>query len=67
MNRDEAAGKAEALKGRAKQAVADVTDDPDLHDEGEVDEAAGKTREAVGTAKRKVGDAVERAGKAIKR
>ena len=67
MNRDEIAGKAEALKGKAKQAVADVTNDPDLHDEGEVDEATGNTRAAVGTARRKVGEAVEKAGKAIKK
>jgi len=67
MNRDEVAGKAEELKGKAKKAVAHVTDDPDLHDEGDVDEAAGKTRAAVGTAERKVGEAVERVGKAIKR
>jgi uncharacterized protein YjbJ (UPF0337 family) len=67
MNRDEAAGKAEELKGKTKKTVAHITDDPQLHDEGDVDEAAGKTRAAVGTAKRKVGEAVESAGKAIKR
>ena len=67
MNRDEAAGTAEELKGKAKKTVAHVTNDPQLHDEGDVDEAAGKTRAAVGTAKRKVGEAVESAGKAIKR
>jgi uncharacterized protein YjbJ (UPF0337 family) len=30
MNRDEAKGKAEALKGKAKQATGDLTDDPNL-------------------------------------
>jgi uncharacterized protein YjbJ (UPF0337 family) len=54
-------------RGRRKKAVADVTDDPALHDEGEVDEAAGTTRAAVGSAKRKVGDAVEKVGTTIKK
>jgi len=67
MNRDEVAGKAEALKGKAKKVVADAADDSALHDEGEVDEAAGNTRAAVGTAKRKVGEAVEKVGKMIKK
>jgi uncharacterized protein YjbJ (UPF0337 family) len=67
MNRDEIKGKAESIKGKVKQAAADLTDDPDLHDEGAVDEAAGDAQEAFGRAKRKVGEAVESAGKAIKR
>ena len=67
MNRDEVKGKAEALKGKAKQAAGDLTDDPNLHDEGVFDEASGKTKEAFGHAKRKVGEAVEDIGKTIKR
>ena len=67
MNRDEIEGKVESVKGKIKQAAGDLTDDPDLHDEGVVDEAAGDTQEAFGRAKRKVGEAVESAGKAIKR
>ena len=67
MNRDELNGKAEALKGKVKQAAGDLTDDQELHDEGVVDEAAGNTQDAFGRAKRKVGEAVEDAGKAIKR
>jgi uncharacterized protein YjbJ (UPF0337 family) len=67
MNRDEIKGKAESIKGKVKQAAADLTDNPDLHDEGAVDEAAGDAQEAFGRAKRKVGEAVESAGKAIKR
>jgi hypothetical protein len=34
MNRDEIEGKAETLKGRVKQAAGDLTNNPDLHDEG---------------------------------
>ena len=67
MNRDEAKGKAEALKGKVKQAAGDLTNDPNLHDEGVSDEASGKTKEAFGHAKRKVGEAVEDIGKTIKR
>ena len=67
MNRDEIQGKVESVKGKIKQAAGDLTDDPDLHDEGVVDEAAGDTQEAFGRAKRKIGEAVESAGKAIKK
>ena len=67
MNRDELEGKAEALKGRIKQAAGDLTNDPDLHDEGVADEAAGQTQDAFGHAKRKVGEAIEDIGKAVKK
>ena len=67
MNRDELQGKAETAKGKAKQAVGDLTSDPALHDEGVADEAAGRTKDAFGHAKRKVGEAVESVGKTIKR
>jgi uncharacterized protein YjbJ (UPF0337 family) len=65
MNKDEFDGKVDALKGKAKQAVGDMTDDPILEDEGERDEAAGKAQETLGTARRKVGEAVEDIGKKI--
>jgi uncharacterized protein YjbJ (UPF0337 family) len=67
MNRDELEGKAEAVKGKVKQAAGDLTDNADLHDEGVVDEAAGKTQETFGKAKRKVGEAIEDLGDAIKK
>jgi uncharacterized protein YjbJ (UPF0337 family) len=67
MNRDELEGKAEALKGKIKQAAGDLTDDPDLHDEGTVDEAAGKAQDAFGKAKRKVGEVIEDIGSAVKK
>ena len=44
MNRDEIEGKAETLKGKVKQVAGDLTNNPDLHDEGVVDEAAGQTQ-----------------------
>lgn len=67
MNRDEIEGKAEAVKGRVKQGVAHLVDDPALHDEGVADEAAGRAQEGFGTAKRKVGETVEKIGEAIKK
>jgi uncharacterized protein YjbJ (UPF0337 family)/DNA-binding XRE family transcriptional regulator len=41
-NRDEAEGKVEEVKGRAKQAAGDLTDDEDLRAEGEAQEVEGK-------------------------
>ena len=67
MNRDELEGKAEALKGKVKQAAADLTDNPDLHDEGAADEVAGKAQDAIGRARRQAGEAIEDVGQAIKR
>jgi len=55
------------LKGKIKQAAGDLTDDPNLQDEGTADEAAGKTQETFGKAKRKVGEVVEDIGNAIKK
>ena len=67
MNRDEIQGKAEALKGKVKQAAGDLTDDQRLHDEGVADEAAGDTQEAIGRGRRKVGEFVEDLGKSLKK
>jgi uncharacterized protein YjbJ (UPF0337 family) len=67
MNKDELEGKAEALKGKVKQAVGDATDNPDLVDEGTADEAAGKTQDTFGRARRKVGEAINDVGDAIKK
>jgi uncharacterized protein YjbJ (UPF0337 family) len=67
MNKDELDGKAEALKGRIKQGVGDLTDNDKLHDEGVADEASGEIKEGVGKARRKVGDAIEDLGDKIKR
>ena len=67
MNRDELKGKSEAMKGKAKQAWADVTDDEQLRDEGEAQEVGGKAQETVGRARRKVGEAIEDIGENLKR
>ncbi len=67
MNRDEMEGKAEALKGKVKQAAGDLAGDEKLHDEGVADEVAGKTQDALGQGRRKVGDAIKDLGNAIKK
>lgn len=49
-------GKFEQVKGHAKEAVGDVTDDDELKKQGKADRTGGKLKEAVGDA----ADAVER-------
>lgn len=66
MNRDEMEGKAEALKGKMKQAVGDLTDNETLKNEGIADEAAGDTQDAIGRGRRKVGEFIEDVGDKIK-
>jgi uncharacterized protein YjbJ (UPF0337 family) len=66
-NRDELEGKSESLKGRAKQALGDLTNDERLRDQGAADEAEGETQATLGKARRKVGEAVEDLGDEIKR
>jgi uncharacterized protein YjbJ (UPF0337 family) len=67
MNKDELEGKANIVKGKVKQAAGHLTDDPQLHDEGAADEAAGKVQDAVGRGRRKVGEAIEDLGDTIKK
>jgi len=67
MNRDEMEGKAEALKGKVKQAAGDLADNERLHNEGAADEAAGKAQDAIGRGRRKAGEFVEDLGKQIKK
>jgi len=48
-------GTGDDLKGRAKEAAGDLTDDKDLKNEGKVDRGTGKVKDKVGDA----GDAVK--------
>jgi uncharacterized protein YjbJ (UPF0337 family) len=66
-NRDELEGKSESLKGRAKQAIGDLTNNERLRDEGLADEASGEAEATLGKARRKVGEAIEDLGDEIKR
>jgi uncharacterized protein YjbJ (UPF0337 family) len=53
-------GTADDVKGRAKEAAGDITDDQGLKNEGKVDRATGSAKDAVGDAGDKVKDAVNR-------
>ena len=51
MEKEQVTGKVDKAKGKAKQAVADVTGNPNLHDEGVVDEGKGKVKQTYGDLK----------------
>ena len=55
----DARSKSDDLKGRAKEAVGDLTDNPDLKREGKADRAAGKVKEVVSDAEDRLEDAVD--------
>ena len=48
------------IKGRAKEAVGDLTDDEELEREGKVDRFTGKVKDKVDQASDKVKDVVDR-------
>jgi uncharacterized protein YjbJ (UPF0337 family) len=52
-------GKMDEMKGRAKEAVGDLTDDKDLKREGQVDQAGGKVKQKVEDAKDWVEDKID--------
>jgi uncharacterized protein YjbJ (UPF0337 family) len=49
------AGKGKELKGRVKDAVGGLTDDPGLQAEGKVDKLKGKIQDKVGDVQRRAG------------
>jgi uncharacterized protein YjbJ (UPF0337 family) len=49
------------VKGRAKQAAGDLTDNKDLKREGKADENAGKAKEFVADMKDKADNVIEKA------
>lgn len=52
-------GEFDKAKGRAKQALGDLTDDDDMKRDGETDELAGKVKDKVGEGKERLEDAVD--------
>ncbi len=58
--------KAQELKGRAKQAAGDLTDDRDLKREGKVDEGTAEVKQKADHLGDKAGDLAGRAGEALK-
>ena len=53
-------GKVDKAKGRAKEAVGDLTDDKSMKREGRADRAGGAVKEKAADATDKVEDAVDR-------
>jgi uncharacterized protein YjbJ (UPF0337 family) len=51
-------GTFDEMKGRAKEAVGDLTDDDDLKDEGKVDKASGAIKDKIDKVTDKVKGAV---------
>ena len=62
MEKEQVTGKVDEAKGKAKKAVAGVTGDPKLHNEGTVDEAKGKVKQSYGDLKDTIKDADRKAG-----
>jgi uncharacterized protein YjbJ (UPF0337 family) len=54
-------GKKDDLKGRAKEAVGDLTDDEELKREGKSDRAAGSVKDKLEKAKEKGEEFVDKA------
>jgi uncharacterized protein YjbJ (UPF0337 family) len=52
-------GKIDDLKGRAKEAAGDLTDDQGLKHEGKTDQASGKVKDKVEGAKNWLDDKVD--------
>ena len=48
------------MKGRAKEAVGDLTDNKDLKREGKIDQATATVKDKVGDVADKVKDAIDR-------
>jgi uncharacterized protein YjbJ (UPF0337 family) len=53
-------GKFDEMKGRAKEAAGDLTDDDDLKREGKVDKAGGSIKDKVDRAADKIKGMVSR-------
>jgi uncharacterized protein YjbJ (UPF0337 family) len=53
------AGKADQMKGNAKEAVGDLTGNKDLKSEGKADRRAGEAKEKVGHAKDKFEEVID--------
>jgi len=52
---DQVEGKFHEVKGKVKEKIGQLTNDPDLEDEGIAEEVAGKVQNKVGQLKKVVG------------
>jgi len=55
------AGKTDQMKGKAKEAVGDLTGNKDLKSEGKADRQAGEAKEKVGKVQEKVEEVIDKA------
>jgi uncharacterized protein YjbJ (UPF0337 family) len=55
------AGKADQMKGKAKEAVGDLTGNKDLKSEGKADRQAGEAKEKAGEVEKKVEEVIDKA------
>jgi uncharacterized protein YjbJ (UPF0337 family) len=53
-------GTTDDIKGRAKEAIGDLTDDKDLKNEGRADRASGKVKDVMDEVKDKADDAIDK-------
>lgn len=53
-------GRMDEAKGRAKEAVGDLTDDRDMQREGKMDRAAGTVKQKLDEAKDKLEETVDK-------
>ena len=53
-------GTTDDIKGRAKEAAGDLTDNSDLKNEGRVDRASGKAKDVIDDIKDKAEDVVDK-------
>jgi uncharacterized protein YjbJ (UPF0337 family) len=54
------AGKADQMKGQAKEAVGDLTGNKDLKADGTADRQAGEVKEKVGEVEEKVEEGIDK-------
>ena len=54
------AGKADQMKGQAKEAVGDLTGNKDLKAEGSADRQAGEVKEKIGKVEEKVDEGIDK-------
>ena len=59
-------GTTDDIKGRAKEAVGDLTDDSDLKNEGRADRASGKAKNVIDDVKDKADDLVDKLNDKVK-
>ncbi|HEX5586771.1 MAG TPA: CsbD family protein [Acidimicrobiia bacterium] len=60
-------GTTDDLKGRAKEAAGDLTDDDSLKNEGKADRASGKAKDVVADVKDKADEAIDKVKDALHR